>query len=511
MSTDQQINKRIAKNSIFLYIRMFVTMAIGLYASRIILQVLGASDYGLYNVVGGVLTLFSMFSAALTVGTQRFLSYAIGDNDIPRLKRTFSITLGLHIKLAAIILLLAETIGLWFLYTYLNIPEGRLTAAVWVYQFSVIAFLVNLVQIPFQSCLIAHERMNMYAYMSIYDAVMKLIAVFLLNWIDFDKLITYGFLILIINITSVLIYNTYCRKRFEECTFQVAHDKQLTKEILNYTGWNLFGGSLSFFTGQGINILLNIFCGTVVNAARGLSMSVNSIVTNFVNNFQIAVNPQIIKQFAAREWDSLHKLVINNARIAEYLFLVIAIPIFLETDFLLELWLGEYPEYTAIFIQILLIQEAESPLDYPLGMLIHASGNMKWPSIVVVIPLISIFFVSYILLRLGYSPVSVYIASAIIYLWKNSTDLFFAHKYSGISIIRVLKEVYLNVIIGSIVMFVVPYYVKLQMNPGWTRFLLVGAVSVLTSLAVIYFWGMTSGMRVVVKDKFRIFTKRLYI
>lgn len=502
MPNDQQVNKRIAKNSIFLYFRMFVTMAIGLYASRVVLRVLGASDYGLYNVVGGVLTLFTMFSSALTIGTQRFLSYAIGDNDVAKLKRTFSIALGLHVKLSAIILILAETIGLWFLYKYINIPEGRLNAAVWIYQFSIIAFLVNLIQIPFQSCLIAHERMNMYAYMSIYDAVMKLLVVFLIQWLFVDKLIAYGFLVLVVNITSVLIYNYYCRRNFEECTFRIAHDQQLTKEIINYTGWNLFGGSLSFFTGQGINILLNIFCGTVVNAARGLSLSVNTMITQFVNNFQVAVNPQIIKQFAAKEWESLHKLVINNARIAEYLFLLIAIPIFLETEFLLKLWLGEYPEYTAIFVQILLLQTAESPLDYPLGMLIHASGKMKWPSIVTVIPLITIFFVSFILLKLGYSPVSVYVASAVIFLWKNFTDLYYAHKYSGISITRVLKEVYLNVIIGAIIMFMIPYFIHIQMEAGWTRFLLVGSVSVLSSLIVTYFWGMTPGMRLMVKNKF---------
>ena len=231
MSSDQQVNKRIAKNSIFLYIRMFVTMAIGLYASRVVLQVLGASDYGLYNVVGGVLTLFTMFSAALTVGTQRFLSYAIGEKDSEKLKRTFSIAFGLHVTLAAIILVLAETLGLWFLYTYLNIPDGRLTAAVWVYQFSIIGFLVNLVQVPFQSCLIAHERMNMYAYMSIYDAVMKLLIVLMLMWVDYDKLITYAFLIFAVNITSVLIYNYYCRKNFDECTFRIVRDWQLTKVV----------------------------------------------------------------------------------------------------------------------------------------------------------------------------------------------------------------------------------------------------------------------------------------
>lgn len=507
MPDNKQVNKRIAKNSIFLYFRMFVTMAIGLYTSRIVLQVLGASDFGLYNVVGGVLTLFTMFSAALTVGTQRFLSYAIGNHDDAKLERTFSIAFGLHVMLAVIILVLAETVGLWFVYTYLNIPDGRFIAAIWIYQFSIIGFLANLIQVPFQSCLIAHERMNMYAYMSIYDAVMKLLVVFMLQLVTYDKLISYGLFILIINITSILIYNVYCRKHFSECKYRIVKDKQLTKEILNYTGWNLFGGSLGFFTGQGINILLNIFCGTVINAARGLSMSVNNLVSQFVNNFQMAVNPQIIKQFATQEWESLHKLVIVNARMAEYLFLLIAIPFFLETDFLLKLWLGEYPEYTAIFVQILLIQAAESPLDYPLGMLIHASGRMKWPSIFVVVPLISIFFVSYALLKAGFSPVSVYIASASIYLWKNISNLYFAHKYSGISVSRVLKDVYFNVIVGGAAIFIVPYLIVINMEAGWLRFLVVGAVCALTSAVVIYFWALTPGMRTIVISKAKSFIR----
>lgn len=508
MPTDPQVNKRIAKNTAFLYIRMFITMAIGLYASRIVLRVLGASDYGLYNVVAGVLTMFSMFSAALTVGTQRFLSYAIGDNDNVKLKRTFSIALGLHVKLALMILVLAETVGLWFIINYLNIPDGRLTAAIWVYQFSIIGFLVNLVQIPFQSCLIAHERMNMYAYMSIYDAIMKLLIVFLVQWVIFDKLIVYGFLSLVVNLLSILIYNIYCRHHFAECTFHIEKDKELTKEIIRYTGWNVFGGSLSFFTGEGINILLNIFCGTIVNAARGISLSVNNMITQFVNNFQVAVNPQIIKQYASKEWESLHKLVIANARIAEYLFLLIAIPVFLETDFLLTKWLGDYPEYSAVFVRILLIQAAESPLDYPVGMLIHASGKMKWPSLVTAVPLFSIFFVSWVLLKMGYSPVSVYVISAVFYLWKSGADLYFAHKYSGISVSQVLRQAYLNVILGGAIMFIIPYLVSRQMDSGWVRFLIVGTVSVITSAVVIFFWGLTPAMRDMVKAKVRHLFKR---
>lgn len=497
----QTTNKRIAKNTLMLYIRMLITVAVSLYTSRIILQVLGVSDYGLYNVIGGVVASFSMLSTALTVGSQRFLTYAMGERDKVKLKKTFSIALGLHLFLALILLFLAETIGLWFVYNYLNVPDGRMTATICIYQFSIITFLINLIQVPFQSCLISHERMNMYAYMSIYDVVMKLLILFVIQTIPSDKLILYGAMVLIVQLSSVTIYNHYCRKHFEECTWNIRTDRQLTLEMLSYTGWNLFGGSMGFLNGQGINILLNIFCGTTVNAARGLSMSINNIISQFVQNFQTAVNPQIVKQYAAKEYESLFQLVINNARLAEYLYLFIAIPAFIEINFVLQIWLGEVPTYTAIFVQIILLQSALTPLDYPIGMLIHASGKLKWPSLVTVIPLYSIFIISYILLKHGYSPVSVYIISAILFIWKNITNLYFAHKYSEISIKDVLVKVYMNTLCGAVLIFIVPYAISLQLPLGWPRFLTVCTTSVLWSLIVIYFIGLTKNMRDILINK----------
>ena len=486
---------------------MFVTMAVSLYTSRVVLQVLGVSDYGLYNVIGGVVASFSMLSAALMVGTQRFLTYAMGEKDEEKLKRTFSIAFGLHVFFALIVLVLAETVGLWFVQTKMSIPDSRMIATLWVYQFSIIAFIINLVQVPFQSCLISHERMNMYAYMSIYDVVMKLLVIFVIIILPEDKLILYGAMILLVQISTVLIYNVYCRKNFSECTFKIQTDRRLTKEVLSYTGWNLFGGGLGFVTGQGINILFNIFCGTIVNAAQGITQSINTIINQFVTNFQTAVNPQIIKQFAAKEYNSLHRLVINNSRLAEYLYLFIAIPIFIEIEFILKIWLGEVPDITPIFVRIILIQSALSPIDYPVGMLIHASGKMKWPSIITVIPLYSIFVIAYFLLKRDYSPATVYAVSAAMFTWKNITNLYFANKYSGVPVCSILKESYLNVVIGFIPMFAIPYIVSLYIPDGWIQFLVVGTVSVLTSVAVVYSWGLSIGMREMVNSKIKSIIK----
>lgn len=501
--TEQSNNKRIAKNTVYLYIRMFFTMIVALYTSRIVLQVLGDSDYGLYNVIGGVLTMFSMFSGALMVGTQRFLTFALGEKDFEKLQRVFSLALGLHIIMALVILLLSETIGLWFLYEYLKIPDGRMTAALWVYQFTILGFLINLVQLPFQACLIAHEKMSMYAYMSIYDVVMKLMLVIMLQYVTFDKLILYAALVFVVNFTSAVIYNFYSRRHFSECTLKIAWDGNLAREFASYSGWNLIGGSFGFFTNQGINILLNIFCGTVVNAARGLSMTVNTFILTFINNFQTAVNPQIVKLYAANKYDKLHRLVIYNCRIAEYLYLLIAIPIFIEIEFVLKIWLGDYPEYTPVFVQIILIQSAWSPCNFPVGMLIHASGRMKWPSIWASV-IILIFPVSYILLRMDYSPVTVYIASAIIWLYLNGCNLYFANRYTYLPIKKILHEVYFNVIAGAAVMFIIPYIISERMESGWSRFLVVSSVSLITSALVFFIWGMTSNMRDVVLKKLYI-------
>ena len=479
---------------------MFFTLGVGIYTSRVILQVLGASDFGLYNVVGGILTMFTMFSAALTIGTNRFLTYAIGEGDSQKLEKTFSMALYLHILLAVIILLLLETIGLWFLKTQMNIPEGRESAAFWVYQFTISAFILGLTQVPFQACLVSHERMNIYAYMSIYDIVMKLLIVVLLQYVVFDKLILYAFLIFVLQIITLIVYNIYCQRHFSECKFKIKWDTNLAKQFASYSGWNLIGGSQTFFTNEGVNILLNIFCGTVVNAARGLAMSVNNYVLQFINNFQMAANPQIIKLYAAKDYKSLFRLVINNCRIAEYLYMMIAIPAFIEIEYLLYLWLGDYPYYTPIFVQIILIQSALTPLNTPVAMIVHATGRMKWLSIAS-LGLLTIFPISYIILRAGLSPAWVFVSSAAIWSWSNISQIYFAHHYTGIPYKSIFKDAYLNSFIGGTVMFIIPWGVSQTMPIGLIRCIIVLSTSVITSVVVIYSWGLTPGMRTVVNKK----------
>ena len=384
-------------------------------------------------------------------------------------------------------------------------------AAFWVYQFSVLALLFNLFQVPFSSCLIAHEEMNMYAYMSIYDAVMKLLVVFLIQWITFDKLILYAFFILLVYISSNAIYIFYCKHRFEECSFKIFWEKKLAKQIIEYSGWNLFGTGVGFFTGQGINIVLNIFCGTVVNAARGLAITVNTAIVQFCSNFQVAVNPQIVKNFAAKEYDKMYSLVVNNARIVEYLYLFIAIPAFLEIEFVLDLWLGKgaYPEFTSVFLRIILIQSAFQVVNRPLVTCVHASGKMKWPNLTAGVSLMMMLPVSYLILKFGGSATMVFVVCAFMWTFDNIWDIYWPHKYVGIPVGLILKKIYLNIFIGLIPMFMIPYLFSqfVPFGGGVVKFFSVCAVSVVTSTIVIYFWGLTPGMRLLINAKLPINNK----
>lgn len=486
---------------------MFATMLVALYTSRVVLRVLGASDYGLYSVVGGIVTMFSMFSGTLSLGTQRFLNIAMGENDFLKLKKVFSIAFGLHVYTALIVFVLAETVGLWFLYTQMNIPDNRMTAALWVYQFSIIAFIASLIQIPFNSSIIAHEAFNIYAYMSIYDVVMKLLVVYLLTISTIDKLIFYALLVMLVNISSMLIYNFYCQRHYSECRWKINWEKGLAMQILNYSEWNIFGSSVGFATGQGVNILLNIFCGTIVNAARAISVTVSTYLTQFVNNFQTAVNPQLIKMYAAKEYEQMYRLTINSCRINAYFFLLMAIPLGIEIKFVLQIWLGEYPPLTDLFVQIILIQSFLNCINRPLITHIHASGKMKMPNLTDGIGLLLILPISYIILKLGYGPIPVLWANSLIWIVDIFFSIYWPNRYTGIPIKLVLKQVFGNVILGASLMLLIPYIASTFMQEGLIRFFVVCGVSVATSLIVIYFWGMTPGMKDLLKSKLHIGNK----
>lgn len=496
MEETSQSNKRIAKNTMFMYFRMLIIMAVGLYASRIVLATLGASDYGLYNVVGGIVVVLASINGTLAAGTQRFLSFAIGENDEKKLNTVFSTAVLLHLLFAVIFLVIAETAGLWFLNAKMNIPEGRETAAFWVYQFSILATVITIIQVPYMSAIIAHEKMSVYAYMSIYDAVAKLLIVYLIQVAKYDKLIFYAALICAVNATSALLYNLYCRYKFNECRLRPKMNKPVFKEMAKFSGWNIFGSVAVPLQTQGLNILLNIFFNTIVNAARGIAVQVNTIIIQFVNNFQVAVNPQIVKLYAAGEKEEMTKLVINNSKFAGFLYLIIAVPLFVEIEFVLDIWLGEYPDFTIPFVRIILVQSLIQTLTRPLIMVVHAVGKMKGPNLTAGIVLLSAVPLTYVLLKIGLDPVSVFAINLIPWIIETFIDLYWEHKYIGFPIWGFYKKVYLVVFPIALLILAIPYIAHIHLPlDGWVRFLVVCTISVCTSSIVIYYLGLSKPLR----------------
>lgn len=488
-------NKRIAKNTLMLYFRMLLTLAVGLYAARVVLQTLGASDYGLYNVVGGIVTLFTFISGTLASGTQRFLSFALGEDNIEKMKTVFSTASYLHILFALIILVVSEVVGLYLLFYQMQIPEGRMMAAFWVFQFSTVAAMVAVVQVPYMSSLIAHEKMDIYAWVSIYEAVMKLLIVYLIQVVDVDKLILYAFLFFLVNLSTAFMYIFYCRSKYIECRMIGGFNKVAFREIASFSGWNIFGCGAVALQGQGVNILLNIFFGTVVNAARGIAFQVNNIILQFVNNFQTAVNPQIVKLYASGEKTEMIKLLINNSKFAAYLLLIIAIPVFVELEFVLKIWLGEYPEYTPIFLRIIIVQSLVQTMTRPIVMGLHATGMMKMPNITAGIVLLMILPVSYLLLKLGCSPVVIFVVNVIPWVLETIIDSYWLYKYVDFPIGVFYKEVYGKVIPLSLMMLLVPYSIHLILKYDWVSFFAVCLVSVVTSTLCIAYLGISKDQR----------------
>ncbi len=370
-------SKTIAKNTLFLYFRMFLVMGVTLYMSRIVLDQLGVSDYGIYSLVGGIVALFGFLNSSMSSATQRYLAYDLGKKDELRLQKTFSATLTIHITIAVIILLVAETVGLWYVNHKVVLPPDRLFAANVVFQFSVLTALVGIIQVPYDSLIIAYEKMNIYAYISIVEVCLKLGLVFLLMIYGGDKLIAYAAMMFGVSVIIRVAYQIYCRRNYRASKFKFEYDKVYYKELISYSGWNLFGGIASVSRGQGINIVLNLFFGTVVNAAYGLTLQVQSAVNQFVTNFQKAVNPQIIKNYSEGNLERMHKLIIQSSKFSFLLMLLLVAPIIYNAQFILELWLKNPPEYTITFVRLSLIGILIDCISYPFQTGIQATGRIK--------------------------------------------------------------------------------------------------------------------------------------
>ena len=345
----QSTNKRIAKNAAALYFRMIVTMLVGLYTSRVILQTLGVEDYGIYNVVGGFVSMFSLISGSLREAVSRFITYELGTGNKERLRAIFSTSCFVMAGLSVIIVIATETIGLWYLHNKMVLPEERLYAASWCFQLSVASFVLSLLSTAYTASIISHERMGIYAWISILDAVLKLLICYAVMVSPADKLISYAFLLFSVGVIDQIVYWAYCRRNFEECNISFVFDRALFKEMFSFAGWNFIGSSAAVLRTQGAALMLNYFGGPVVNAANGIATQITGVVSKFVSNFTQAFNPQITKQYAAGEYESLMRLLIYGSKYSYYLMFILALPVFFNARFILEIWLGVVPDYTVEF------------------------------------------------------------------------------------------------------------------------------------------------------------------
>lgn len=491
-------NKRLAKNTAMLYIRMLFIMAVTLYTSRIILQVLGIEDFGIYNVVGGVVLMFGFLNNAMTAAVQRFVSFELGRNDARRLHTIFSMSVSIHILLAVLVFLLAETVGLYVIYSYLTIPEERMFAALVIYQCALISFAVSILQVPYMSCIIAHEKMDIYAIGTILDCCSKLVGVYLLTILTGDKLIWYGIILLVISIMVAVFYRTYAIKSFAECHYKFIWDKSLFNNMITYSGWSLFGGVATVGAMQGVNILLNIFFGPAVNAARGIAYQVNSAVSSLYSSFTQAVNPQIIKQYSAGNLDYMQQLIFRSCRFTYLLVLLFACPIFFETGRILELWLGVVPEHAMVFCRLVLISTLIDCISMPLVPAVNATGKIKKYQIIVGNLLIMNLPISYIFLNITDKPeYSFYVAIAISVL-TTSARLWICHSLLKFPIINFIKSVF-GKIIPTTILSISPMLLYRYVND----LNLFASLCVCLSIVLLSIWfvGLENGEKEMVKNK----------
>ena len=494
-------NKRIAKNTLLLYVRMLFMMVIGLYTSRVILDKLGEVDFGIYNVVGGFVTMFTVISGAMTTATQRFLSFEIGKGKDGNVKGIFSTMIYIHLFLAFIVLLFGEVVGVWFLNTHMNFPAGRYEAANWVFQLSLLVFVLNVINVPYNGALIAYEKMSAFAYFSIFDAIFKLAICYVITLTPFDKLVVYAVLMAVIQVALLAMYFFYCRVKFNDCRFTGKFNREYGKNVGSFVGWNLIGSLAGVAKEQGVNVVLNMFFGPAVNAARGVAYQVLSKLNGFVTNFQMAMNPQIIKNYASGEKENMYKLVFRGAKLSYLLLLTLSLPVVIEAPLILGIWLKEVPNYTVIFLQIAIFTSMLNALSNPLIVSMHASGKVRDYQIVVGCLSLLTLPIVYVAFKMGAEPYMAMIIAFVIELACHFARLYMLVRSIEFPMWRFVKDVTLRVLAITVVAMVLPILAYQNINITVLRFMTVCLLSLVSTIGFGYYLGFNRNDRLTIKVK----------
>lgn len=501
-------SNRIAKNTAVLYIRMLFLMIITLYTSRVILRALGVDDFGIYNVVGGFVSMFAIVCKALSGACSRFLNYEMGTGKKDRLQAVFSTAVNIHVALALLIAFLAETIGLWFLNFKMTIPVDRLTAANWCYQLSLVVFCSNLITVPYNAAIIAHERMKAFAFVSLFDGFSKLGIAIAILYTSYDKLILYALLLCVLQLCVQLMYRLYCLRNFAECKYRLVYENGMLKQILSYSGWNFLGHASGILRNQGGNVLINLFFGPAVNAARGISNQVLHAVDGFVSNFVTAMAPQISQSYARGDLSYMRSLVYTGAKFSYFLLFLLSLPILLNTEYILSLWLTEVPDYSTIFVRLMIVYSLIDSLNRTIQHAQAATGKIRDYQLVVATCQLMILPVSYVFFKMGRSAEYLLYVSIFFVLISVFLRLYMLSRIIKWDLLDYTKKVLLKVFFVTIVSLPIPLAVHLSMNEGILHLLLVSVLCVTVSIVSIYIIGLEVAERNIFNNKIKLILKK---
>lgn len=499
MSDISSNNKRIAKNTLALYFRTFFSLLVSLYTSRIILNELGVTDYGIYNVVGGFVGMFTILSSSLSGAISRFLTFELGKGNIDKLNKIFCTSVNIQIILSILIVIVSETFGLWFLTEKMNIDPSRMFAAKCVFHTSVIVLVLDLITIPYNAIIVAHEHMKAFAYLGITHTLLKLVIVLLLPFFFFDKLIIYSVLLLVTYVIIRILNGIYCKHHFSETNWHIYIDKSLMKEMFTFSGWTFIGSSSAILRDQGSNILLNLYVGPVINAARGIAEQVNGAINSFASNFMTAVNPQITKSYAANDKAYMLELIYKSAKFSLYLLLFLSLPIIVETPYILKIWLKVVPEHTVWFVRLILLYALCDSASRPLITAILATGNIKNYQLIIGAFQFLCLPISYFFLERGFYPEITLIVSLILNLCCLVVRLILLRSMIGLRVRIYIKEVVIKVVLIGIVSSALPIYLSFRLPNSFSSFIVVIVLTLVITLLSIYCIGCSSSDRYTLK------------
>lgn len=511
MSDYSSNNKRIAKNTIMLYFRMLFLMCISILTSRYVLKALGVVDYGIYNIVGGFVSMFALISASLTSACSRFINYEIGKGQSDRLKAVFSTSLIVHYSLAVIIAFLCETIGIWYLNNKMVIPTERLFAAKWCFQISILNFCTNLITVPYNAAIIAHEKMSTFAYISVFEGVAKLAICFALLNSNIDHLILYAILVFSVQLIVRTIYRIYCKKSFEECHFKLIIDKHLILQMFSYSGWHIIGNGSGILKSQGVDMIINLFFGPVLNAAKGVSNSVLNAVTGFASNFMIALNPQITQSYAKHDMSYMFSLVYRGAKLSYYLLLVFAIPLIINADYVIHLWLTDVPEHSITFVRLALICSLISTFSNTLITAQNATGNVRDYQLVVGgTQLLNLPF-CYCAFKLGANPEATFIVAIVVEIISLFVRLYMIPKtIPEFNAVDFLRNVVIRCISYSVIAATIPLVLYLLTPDNFVFFSINVIISLFCTIVTVYYLGCNSAERTMINKQAKKYYVRIF-